>query len=193
MKRVITFRHGVLVMLGTTVFWLAGCSDHKESSGHTNEPVSLVALTYPPVSTFKASCFICHTPKTQWFTPLLPQRQRSLLLPKVKEMMEKNAFLKPTEDDINAMTALCRALAADEPFLCVLNMDPEGTASRVHIQGEASPNATIRINQQETQADDMGSWEFSSCTLPDDRIVEISKDGKTIRFSLLSAQWSHER
>ncbi len=190
----------LIVLLSVTV--LGGCTspqadssipDLAEASQATESgPIELAALAWPPVSTFERTCASCHGrggSEYDWRSGRLNDEQ---LTEVVWGMMRSTGITAVSESDVRAMVAYCRALDADEPFICVTVFRPSTDTDGGVLQGEATLDAEVMLltcGRCWTVAKENGFWELSS---PFDRPELAAQiDQKVTELSLYYAQWSH--
>ena len=157
------------------------------------EPIDLVMLSLPPVSTFEASCANCHGPQGSFFGEEFGELPDEQLHDAVEEMMEGPAFLDPTDADLRAMVAYHHALAAREPFLCVTSLQLSSNGGPTSLEGEATPGATVSVagTSAATTAGEMGTWQLRDIPASASLVLTAQKDGNATRLDLHQAQWSH--
>lgn len=195
---------GLIVLLG--LVWLGGCRGPQADSSGVDAaaglaeparqseagPIELAALAWPPVSTFERACASCHGPGGSEYdrTPVRLSDER--LTEVVRAMMTSAGIATASPSDVQAMAAYCRALEADEPFVCVTAFRPSTDTDAGVLQGEATPEAEVRLltcGRCWTVAGANGFWELSSpWDWPE---LATQMDLKVTELSLYYAQWSH--
>lgn len=193
-----------LVILAGLVL-LSGCTEPQADSPAAgaksvlSEPgydledgIEMVTLEWPPVSTFERACASCHGPGGRDFDEALTQLTDEQLTEAVRGMMESSGVTTASESDVRAMVAYQRAIAADEPFICVTKFRPATESEPGVLLGEATPGAEVLLltcGHCWAEADENGFWEVNSpWDWPE---LAVEKDSKTTELSMLYAQWSH--
>ncbi len=180
---------------------LSGCREPsaRESQDRTRETVPVIdlhPLAYPPISTFEQSCARCHGPQGSFYGEGFAEPDEAELTDVVREMMEGPAFLTPSDADVNAMVAYHRALAADEPFVCVTVYEPATAATSGRLEGEATPGAEVSLMAApaaaRTQAGSQGQWELTELREGATPVLGTRQEGKKTILNLTRAQWSHQ-
>lgn len=154
--------------------------------------VEVMTLEWPPVSTFERACASCHGPGGRDFGEALTRLTDGQLTEAVRGMMESAGVTTASESDVQAMVAYQRAIAVDEPFICVTKFRPATESDPGILQGEATPGAEVLLltcGHCWAEANENGFWEVNSPW--DWAELAVQKDAKTTELSMLYAQWSH--
>jgi mono/diheme cytochrome c family protein len=135
-------------------------------------------LTLPPVQTFADACARCHGPEGSFYGEAFASLDGQELEEIIHEMMVGPAYLSPSAADVAAMTAYHRALAADEPFVAIVDPPAPNVLRQKdlseQIRIDASPGARIQIDRS------------------DDAVVIAAHRGdKATRIEYPPQQWSH--
>ncbi len=146
-------------------------------------------LELGPVTTFDNSCASCHGPQGKFYGTGFANLEHDKLKHTIEEMMKGPAFLKPSEGEIEAMTAYHYALSNNEPFICITRID----SVNKKIFGETIPGVSLYLKNdnaanKKIQVKQSGEWQISFSQI--DTIVARTDSSKIMLYPA-DQQWTH--
>ena len=173
-----------------------GARESASSRDESARRVSFTKLDLPPVATFERACSPCHGPRGSFFGGTFGMLTEADLRKMVDAMMKGPGFLKPTAGETEAMIAYHRALAAEEPFLCVTRYRPAGGQGPAILAGEATPGAKVEHRTAgkavPLSVEENGAWSVDDPDKPPFIFAaRLGDKARTLRFP--AEQWTHSR
>jgi len=150
------------------------------------------SLETGPVESFEKNCARCHGPHGSFYGTGFGSREHEELKKIVEEMMRGPAFLKPSEADIEAMTAYHHALSSGEPFICITRYD----SSKQLLYGEAMLHNKLigKKKDGETRTisvDSTGKWQTKTSNAS--LLLKAENDSAVTTLNPGKNQWSHQK